>query len=525
MGQKIIIISVIVLTIVMIGVVNAVSNQTNYAVLVSGLSDDETGAIYSALQGMGIEVESAPGNTILVPDDEVDDIRMQLNAAGITYTPNLEVNNQLYLDNAMTFGATDADKERIYQFQLEQKLTQTINQTAKVENSVVLLSPAEDSDYVITTDGIRMASATVTINPKPGQTWTEADSQTIQSIVAGAVPEMTADQVTVVNQATMDTYSGSGGGGTGGAGTVANQIELEAKVSRTLTNQILNLFSPVFGPEKLTANVNAVLDFDKKTTESVTLAPVTDMGEDENMGIIVSRKRMQERVQNTAAAEGEPGMDPNGGAPVYQTIGEVPEGSVYYQITEEINAEVNEVKEQIEAAQGQIKSISATLIIDGGEELADILPEVRNQISTAVGIPVESITVSSMPFEQNTLMQQAMEEQAAALQKQQQSDLIQRIITVGAILGGIIIVVALILSAIKKKREQDIEAERLRWMQEQEQREAGGINLVADEPISIEDILAQEEGGTLGQLQALVKKNPDGIAQVLRNWLVDDFRR
>lgn len=529
-SQKIIIFAIVALTIVLIAVVGYTSSQVDYGVLFSNLTDKEVGEVYAKLNELGIDVKSEGSNTILVPTDQVQTVKNQLYAEGVI--PASQMNGgsgtndygQLYLDKALVFGATDKDKALIDQFQMQTSLTEMINKMGKVQNSTVLLNLATASQYALDNTGVKESSATVMVEVKAGETFTEDDANAIKKAVAASTPKMSEENVVVVDQ-NNNVYGSDGV--ENGSGAVANQIKLEQQTSNLIKNQLVNLFSPVFGMENISAMVNVKMDFDKQTTESITLSPPTDTGADENKGIITSSKQIAELMYGDQGAQGVPGMDANGGAPTYQEVVENINNTDYYTIQEEYNYEVNEVKDLIDKAQGDITNISATILINGGDEIANVTENVRQQAATAAGIPVENITVAPMTFAENTLMQQQLEEQKAAVEAMQRNQLIQTIIPYAAIIGVILLVVVLILSSIKRKKEMELEAQRLQWMREQAEREANMplVDVVADEDIDLDSIMDQEKNTTLGQLQSLVQRNPDGIAQILRNWLMEDYRR
>lgn len=511
-SQKILIIVVIILTIVAIAVVGSMATQVQYSVLYSGLTDSEAGAVMEELDSQGVEYRTRSGGTILVPKDQVNDLRYRINAEGVIQTG---LSYDVYSDG-LGFGATDKDRQMYTKMQLETNLSQMINDMDKIKSSAVLLSLAEETVYVLSDANKSQSSASVMVTLDTGATMTQEDAEAIRNLVSTSVKSLPPENITIVDSM-MNVYTG--GLSDVGTGVVNSQIDLQNKVAEQLKAQIVNLLSPVFGVEKLSASVNVILDFDKSVTNSITLEPPTD--DAENMGIIVSMKTMQERIAGGTGAEGAPGLDENGGADIYQEIDALAGDSVYYQVTEEINAEVNEINEQLEKAQGTIKELSCTLIIDGGEELDELLPEVRTQIATAIGVAEENITVSSMPFEQNTLLHQALEEQTAAAELAERNDLIKQIILVGGIVGGIIIVLLLIMSSQKKKKQMELEAERLRILEEEERNR---VDVAIDDEVSIEDLMEGASDSTLDQIQSLIKRNPDTVAQILRNWLLDEGR-
>ncbi len=183
-----------------VAVMAVMGNHTNYAVLYSGLSDDEAGAVYAALQELGMEVKTAPDKTIMVPEDKVNETLIALGAKGRPEVVIEETDGTVYLNNAMSFGATDDEKARIYQFQLEEMLAQTIGQISNVNISEVLLFPVENGDE----GSIAFSSASVGVEPKQGVELTKDDLEQIKEIVAGAVPNFSKESVSVVDKSKLE---------------------------------------------------------------------------------------------------------------------------------------------------------------------------------------------------------------------------------------------------------------------------------------------------------------------------------
>ncbi len=516
-SQKVLIILVVALTIVALAVVGTMAGQVEYASLYSGLTAAEAGQVQAQLKEDGVDFVVGTDGSIMVPAADAARIRNELSNSGI---PASGPNYDFYSSKAGSFGATDKDKELYAKFQLEQNISGMINQMDKIKSSTVILTLGESSKFVLSKDGNTQSTASVMLVVKDGQTLSESDVNAIRAIVTTAVPSLQEDNITIADS-NMNSYGTNGS--SGGTSLVDTQLALQKKVGTDLEQQMIKLLAPVFGQEKLSASVSVTLDFDKETTNTLTLSPpVNDAG---NIGIVTSMKQTVERLQNGATVpQGAVGQDPNGGAPTYQEIDAAAQDSPYYNAVTEVNAEVNEINQTLEKAQGQIKELSATLIIDNtDQDMTAILPEVRQQIATAIGVPENKITVSSMPFAQNTLYEQAMAEQEAAIQQAQQMELIKSLVTPIAIAAAILIAVMLLLSSRKKRLAMTLAAQQEeQWAaQETEQQH---IDVVADEEIDMEELLKEKEDNTLGQIQTLADKDPDAIVQLLRNWLSDDIR-
>ena len=73
----------------------------------------------------------------------------------------------------------------------------------------------------------------------------------------------------------------------------------------------------------------------------------------------------------------------------------------------------------------------------------------------------------------------------------------------------------------KKKREQELQAELDAQLAAET---VSGIDLLADEDLSIED-LTNKDSETTEKIFKLVETNPEAVAQLLRNWLDDEYGR
>lgn len=412
------IIVVVIGMIVALSVVASLAGQVNYAVLFSGMDESDAGDVYNVLEEMGVDVKASGNGTIMVPKEEVDQLRYQLNAQGY---PKSGLNYDIYTNNATSFGMTDSDKQLYLKFQLEQNISQTINRMDKIKSSTVMITLADDSNYVLSDQGSTAATASVVLELEEGATLSNSDADTIRAVVSKSISELPPENITIADSK-MNIYNE----GASGDDSVDEHLALQTQVAEQLRQQIISLLTPVFGAEKLSASVNVVLNFDKTTTNSITLSPPVDNGE--NNGIIVSMKDMEEKVSGGTAASGEPGQTTNGGGTTtYQASASPSASGDYSNVTKEINYEVNQINEQLEKAQGTIQDLSATVIIDGGDDVKALLPDIQNQIATAIGVPADKITVANMSFAQNTQYQETLVKQQEAVDKMAQSQMIQTI--------------------------------------------------------------------------------------------------
>jgi flagellar M-ring protein FliF len=504
------IIRLAVLAVLMIAIIVAAVvflNQKTYAVLYSGMEAADAGEVLTMLSEMGVDAKTKGDDTILVADDEVDKVRLELAAKGY---PSSGVNYDIY-SSASGLGTTDSEKEKYYQFQLQANLENTIEQMDQVEDATVYIDLGEDSSFVLS-DNEKPATASVMLTLRNGETLNSQQVRAITELVSKSVSGLDADNIRIVDSQ-MTLYTS---GEEGEVQTADSQLALQNSVQEQLREQIINLLSPVFGEDNVLAQVSVTLNFDSTKKESVEYSLPADSPD----GIVVSMQELVEAITNDADGE-VAGIDANGSASEYLESLDESDNAVYYNISREVNYEVNQTTTQIEKAQGQIEDLSVSVILNSAS-IDDYVDEVKNLVSTAIGSTQDHITVERLPFEAAA----AAEEEKAATQaeaqefEQQIARSAQSAQTLRYVIIAVAAIVALIFlfSIIKLLRPQKMEAAG-----------AGGIDIMVDDQTEsrkadaeARDIEIKEKDSNLEVLEEYIGKNPESVANLLRNWLNEE---
>lgn len=503
-AQRVQILLAVVIVIVLVVSASVLSNKVEYVVLFSGMSEQETSTIYTKLKDMGVDVKPRGTQTLLVPAGQADDLRLTLNEEGL---PETGYNYDIF-NNFSSFGATEADKQVVLGFQLEQNIAQTLRRMEKVEDALVKVTLPKDSKFALSSDQTQPSLTSVMLTLKGSEALSADEADAIRDLVEKSVPQLKRENITITDS-NMKVYRMDDPKGTG---SVNQQIELQVKMQEILKEQVYNLLTPVFGPANISVAVNLTLDFDKKLSNSVKYDPPDDA---DNMGIIISMKEVSEQSGSPSGTSGSVGTDPNGSTPTYPTTTDY-QGS-YYKQSKELNAEVNETKEQIETAQGKIKTLAVSVILNGDQQLESVLPQIRSATANAIGVAEENISVLYMPFEYNN----SLREEYTKMQENQQKVLADQqkreTITTAAIGGGVLLLV-LVLFLLLRPKKKVVLAEPSVVVPEpvfEKQPE------VEEEESPLEKVLKEEQMAALTQIQKMVEKNPESVAQLLRNWLFD----
>lgn len=487
-------------------VVAAVLGRTNYAVLYSGLSEAQSGEILLGLDSMGVNYKLEGTNTILVPEGSVSELRIRLTSEGYVSSSG-GLDPSVYYGLASGFGVSDSERQTYYKYQLQYDLRETILKTEKVKDCLVLLNLQEESTFALSSKEDE-ASASVILELYSGVQLSNSEATAIAMIVSAgvAIPQ---ENIRVMDTK-MKVYST--GGETDGASAYDYQYQLQDQVREQLERQVVNLLSPVFGYDSVTASVGVTLNFDSETVQSVEFEPPV---EGETEGIAVSMYELYEYTRSDTYA-GVTGTDSNGMGTVEYPY-DTDEGLYYSQIVREVNYEINETRTQIERGKGTISRLSIAVILNSEAITEDYTSNVRNLVAAALGINEEYISIERLPFltGENSFVD-ALDDQNTVMNDIRMKEIIQTIIN-GIVLLLLVLSVISFLKTLVKGFSRRPQAAALATA-------GGGIDYVAGEPESdhYSDIELNSKAEGLGQLEKFIDRDPEAVAQLLRNWLTED---
>lgn len=231
-----------------------------YAVLSEGLSPADGGKVIAQLQKLGIpyQLEEA-GNVILVPAPQLAQARLQLGALQVPGSGSQTAWNQLEnapmttSDLAQTTMATQA---------LELSLEQSIEAMNGIRSAQVFLAQPADTPFLADQP---KPTASVVLDATQAQA--SAQAAGIAAMVAGAVPGLSATNVTVVTTSGITVYPAGGVLNSGSQFAMVEQVETSAAA------RIAALLSPMVGAGNFRTDVSANLDFTQTQIHQISYGP------------------------------------------------------------------------------------------------------------------------------------------------------------------------------------------------------------------------------------------------------------
>lgn len=237
-------------------------NRPQYETLYVGLSRDDVNRMGMALGEAGIPFDvKADGTSVLVPFGKADQARMYLAEKGLPTSNN--AGYELF-DNMGSLGLTSFMQEITRVRALEGEISRTIQAIRGIKAARVHIVLPEKGSF---RRGDQAPSASVVIRTEGG--FSMESAQSIRQLVAAAVPQLTASEVTVLDTNGRLLASKDDGSN---AGAVMSAT-LEQNVSASVDDSIRKALAPYLGIGHFQTSVQVALDTDKRQTNETVFDP------------------------------------------------------------------------------------------------------------------------------------------------------------------------------------------------------------------------------------------------------------
>jgi len=240
------------------------SSSPEYRILFSNLSEKDAGAVASTLQQMNVPYRTEAGGTVMVPSEQVYDLRFKLAAQGL---PKGGAVGFELMDSAK-LGITQFQEQVTFQRGLEGELSRTIQSLSPVESARVHLAIPKPSVFI---RDKQAPSASVLVNLHAGRVLDPGQVQSIVHLVSSSVPDLSPKNVTVVDQAGNLLTANKDGGAI--QGLDAGQLDYLRQIETYYAQRIEAIVSPIVGQGNVRAEVRADLDFSLSEATSETYKP------------------------------------------------------------------------------------------------------------------------------------------------------------------------------------------------------------------------------------------------------------
>lgn len=373
--------------------------QPEMVLLYANLDASDAGKIMSRLETMGVDAEIRGGGTeVYAPASKISRLRMDLAEAGLPRGGSIGYE---IFDKSEAIGTSGFVQDINHLRALEGEIARTITTLAQVDSARVhLVLPRRE---IFSKDRQEPSAAIVLTLKGPGSL-NQNKVQSIRHLVASAVPGLTPERVSIVDDRGNLLARGDDNVDLLSA---ANVEEMRIGYENRLSHTIESLVGKHVGADKVRADVAVDVDFDRLTENSEEFNP--------DQQVIRSSQSVE---------EGEKSADSSAGAAATTVANQAPggaaggagAGSSSNRKEQTVNYEISKKVKTYVKESGAIKRISVAVLVDGNykgegdkktyeprpkEELEQITKLVQN----AIGYKKDrgdSVEVINMQFAEGT---------------------------------------------------------------------------------------------------------------------------
>ena len=493
-------------------------NKPQMSPLFTNLSPTDAAAIVDELNSSGVPYElTAGGSTILVPNSQLYDTRLQVASEGLL--ANSDAGYSLL--DGMSMTSSEFQQQVTYQRALEGELARTIGAMDGVSAASVKLALPQESVFVSETPD---PTASVFIQTGATGALPPASVQAIVHLVSASIENMKPEGVAVIdsNGVVLSSVGGE-------SSTVMQSGQISEYEKRIATN-VQAMLDRVVGAGNAVVSVSAELDYDKTqtTTETFTSDPsAAPLSES-------TTREEYTNASNETTAGGVLGPDN-----ITQPVDAASDNGSYLKETAVRNNAVNRVTSVQETAPGSVKRQSVSVVVSKDAAASLNMGELEEMVAAAAGFDEgrgDVVSVSRMTFDETAAetaqvaLTEAVAEERAAATKAMYID-----ISKWAVLGLVVVLVFfLILKMSRRAGEADRMTLSLEAIEELEQRTqsaleqraqavldkaaaaaAGELALEAPPVPDMEDVAAEVRN----EIMTFAAQQPAEVAEVLRGWI------
>lgn len=475
--------------------------RPTYTTLIANADDEAIASMQKVLKDKGISYKLTEDKSgIIVNKKDSDQAHFELVNAG-TLKDGLTFADAL---SNIKINTTESDKKHIWQRLDESDIVRQLKLFKSVKEASVKITQPEKTLFIDETKNSDVKAAVTII---PNGEITPKQAQSIVKIVASSVEGLDPQNVTVVddNQNVLNSDSMDSS-----IEKTSTQYEMKQKVKTDLEKNARSILDGQLDSfDAARVVVNPVLDFDTLTSTSKEISNPENM----ETGALLSKQEKKEDLKNGDSGS-TPGVNANPGTTPSYPMGSTDAKSFKSSDVTE-NYAYNETNKQSEKSLGEVvpeKTTAAVTLLYGNRIKDDtklttqFIGQVQDLVSKATGIPAANIAVTKLA------VQPPQAEQTSI------ADTIKLLINQYGLLTLLMIMfLVLIIISMPKRKKKPVPAF------------AAAEDIIPkyivpdskQEPLP--EIDMEERSEVKKQLEKFVKQKPEAVAQLLRNWITDDY--
>ncbi|MGH2856670.1 MAG: flagellar basal-body MS-ring/collar protein FliF [Solirubrobacteraceae bacterium] len=493
----------VLLGIVFLMLAMQMASKPSYSTLMAGIDPAQTGKITSTLSAQGISYQlQNNGTAIGVEPSQTAQARVALATAGLLTTQQPGFS----LMDSQQLGQSNFQQQVTYERALEGQLASTIDTINGVSSAVVNLVLPNSQDQLFSnnsqpaTASVLLGSSSLDPNAVRG----------IAQLVASSVPGLSLSKVTITGPDGALLWPSSGADDTGGLLAADSAAQ---KYDSTVSNEVDAMLAQTLGAGKAQVMVNAIVNANQSTQDTLSYA---------KKGVPLTQQTSTEALKGggAGAAGGAAGTTSN--IPGY-TGGTTTGGganSSYNNKTTNTTFGVNKTITHTVVAPGTVTRQSVSVLIASSVPASSIAA-IKTAVSNAVGLNAkrgDTLSVGQLAFKGTPTATPSTATSTSPMMSYAKYGVVG--------IGSLIFLV--LTGRMLRKREREGLSGEPTWLRELEsprslasleQRQRSTV--IAPEPTEIM-ALRSPVNVARRQVEDLVNRDPERVAQQVRAWMNED---
>lgn len=375
----------LVAAIIFIYVLVSLASSPSYTTLEAGINPVQTSKMTAALSTAGIPYQlQNNGTAIAVETSKEAQARVTLATAGLLSgagsDATIEGNGS---GTSSSLGESNFQQQIGYQAQLESQTDQGIEQFSGINSAQVSIVLPDPSDELFSTSQTP-PSASVILNDDGNLS--AGTAKAIAQYVENAVPGLDLDKITITDQDGSLLWPQSANAS--GSGLLSKQQAQDAYDGEQ-DAAVNAMLASTLGPNKATVEINANLNTNKTTLDSVAYGPT---------GTPLTTNESNEKLKGDGSAVG--GTAGNGATSIPTYASPTNGKTNYTNTTQQNTLGVNKKVTHTIVDPGAINNQSVAIVVNSTVPKAS-LAGIRKTVENAVGFQAkrgDSVSVTQIPF-------------------------------------------------------------------------------------------------------------------------------
>ena len=513
-NQKVLIISVALGVAIAFGILIFVVTRTQYVTIVTCENATQASQVQELLTSNDIAFKmSDSGLVFSVDKSKLSEANILLGSNNILTDPYNNLDNVL----GTSLSTTEADKQKKYTAYRENKLKTDLENLSFVESASVNMYVPENDGTLIRNNKESSVQITLRLNGE----CTVDNAAAIARMAKTVVGNETTDNVVIIDTDGNLLYSG--GDDTTLAGYASNTLNIKQEAERVVRTDVQNVLLGTNEFDYVVVSPNLTLDLSSREVQKTTYTPA----DGQTQGLL------SHETGYNAESEGGTGLIPgtdsnveqnttyvyeNGGGssstveqfekdylPNTETeVQSIPAGGIVYDESSiAVTAiKLNVIKEEDIKAQGLLDDMTwdEYKLENSTRTRMNVDDDYYELISDASGIASKDITI--VAYEEPFFVDKTS-------RSFNWTNIIQiALIVIILLLLGMVVLRTLKTEKIKDEEPEEISVEKLLQTMPEEQ---------------LEDIDLEAKSETRRMIEKFVDENPEAVANLLRNWLSEDW--